>query len=87
MLQQTQVDTVIPYYHRFLEKFSTVGELAEASLQEVLKAWEGLGYYARARRLPEAAQAIRAAGGFPRAAAANTPITAPASGSPISCST
>jgi len=58
MLQQTQVDTVIPYYHRFLEKFSTVGELAEASLQEVLKAWENMGYYGRARNLHAAAKEI-----------------------------
>jgi len=58
MLQQTQVDTVIPYYHRFLSRFPTVESLAEASLQEVLKAWENMGYYARARHLHAAAREI-----------------------------
>lgn len=51
MLQQTQVDTVIPYFQNFMEKFPTVYHLAEAEEQEVLKAWEGLGYYSRARNL------------------------------------
>ncbi len=55
MLQQTQVATVIPYYQRFLERFPTVAVLAAASLPEVLKMWEGLGYYARARNLHRAA--------------------------------
>lgn len=54
MLQQTQVKTVIPYYERFLSRFPTPGALAEADLQEVLKEWEGLGYYARARNLHRA---------------------------------
>ena len=58
MLQQTQVDTVIPYYHRFLSRFPTVESLAEAPLQEVLKAWENMGYYARARHLHSAAREI-----------------------------
>ena len=58
MLQQTQVDTVIPYYHRFLDRFPTVADLAKASQDDVLKAWEGLGYYARARNLHKAAHAI-----------------------------
>ncbi|MDA0709743.1 MAG: A/G-specific adenine glycosylase [bacterium] len=58
MLQQTQVDTVIPYYHRFLELFPTVHDLAGANQDRVLKAWEGLGYYARARNLHRAAKAI-----------------------------
>lgn len=58
MLQQTQVDTVIPYYHRFLRQFPTVEVLAEASLDEVLKVWEGLGYYARARNLHAAAEEV-----------------------------
>jgi A/G-specific adenine glycosylase len=58
MLQQTQVDTVIPFYHRFLSRFPTVESLAEASLQEVLKAWENMGYYARARHLHMAAREI-----------------------------
>ncbi len=58
MLQQTQVKTVIPYYERFLTAFPTLTALAEADLQEVLKQWEGLGYYARARNLYRAAQEI-----------------------------
>ncbi|MEO1298007.1 MAG: A/G-specific adenine glycosylase, partial [Cyanobacteria bacterium J06636_16] len=58
MLQQTQVKTVIPYYERWLQQFPTVVELAIADQQMVLKAWEGLGYYARARNLHRAAQAI-----------------------------
>ncbi|MEM8544108.1 MAG: A/G-specific adenine glycosylase [Cyanobacteria bacterium P01_H01_bin.119] len=58
MLQQTQVKTVIPYYERWLAQFPTVESLAAASQQSVLKAWEGLGYYARARNLHRAAQAI-----------------------------
>jgi len=58
MLQQTQVATVIPYYHRFLKSFPTVRHLARADLSRVLKAWEGLGYYSRARNLHRAAQAI-----------------------------
>lgn len=58
MLQQTQVKTVIPYYQRWLEQFPTIPVLAAADQQEVLKAWEGLGYYARARNLHRAAQAI-----------------------------
>ncbi len=55
MLQQTQVATVIPYYRRFLERFPTLADLAAAPLEDVLKAWEGLGYYARARHLHRAA--------------------------------
>ena len=58
MLQQTQVDTVIPYYHRFLKRFPTIEALAKASLQEVLKAWENMGYYARARHLHAAAREV-----------------------------
>jgi A/G-specific adenine glycosylase len=56
MLQQTQVKTVIPYFHRWLIEFPTLISLANASQQQVLKAWEGLGYYARARNLHQAAQ-------------------------------
>lgn len=55
MLQQTQVKTVIPYYDNFLKLFPTTKHLAAADLQEVLKAWEGMGYYARARNLHKAA--------------------------------
>lgn len=51
MLQQTRVDTVIPYYNRFIERFPTAETLAYASEQELLKMWEGLGYYSRARNL------------------------------------
>jgi len=58
MLQQTQVKTVLPYYERWLAQFPTVEALAAADLQTVLKAWEGLGYYARARNLYRAAQRI-----------------------------
>ncbi len=58
MLQQTQVDTVIPYYHRFLKDFPDVQALARAPQEEVLKAWENLGYYSRARNLHAAAKMI-----------------------------
>jgi A/G-specific adenine glycosylase len=58
MLQQTQVDTVIPYYHRFLENFPDVETLAKAPLEDVLKAWENLGYYSRARHLHDAAKIV-----------------------------
>jgi len=58
MLQQTQVNTVIPYYHRFIERFPEVAGLARARLQAVLKCWEGLGYYARARNLHKAAAVV-----------------------------
>ena len=68
MLQQTQVKTVLPYYDRWLQRFPTVTALAQADQQTVLKAWEGLGYYARARNLHRAAQAIVANrdGQFPK---------------------
>jgi len=55
MLQQTQVNTVLPYYRRFLQRFANLERLARADLQDVLKVWEGLGYYARARNLHRAA--------------------------------
>lgn len=58
MLQQTQVATVLPYYRRFLRAFPTIKTLAAATVEEVLKLWEGLGYYARARHLHQAAQII-----------------------------
>ena len=58
MLQQTQVATVLPYYHGFLKRFPNLQKLARANLQEVLKAWEGLGYYARARNLHQAAGVV-----------------------------
>lgn len=58
MLQQTQVQTVIPYYQNFLAKFPTVDDLAAATETDLLNAWSGLGYYSRARNLQKAAQQI-----------------------------
>ena len=58
MLQQTRVETVIPYYERFVKIFPTVRSLARSPLSRVLQVWAGLGYYARARHLHEAARAI-----------------------------
>lgn len=58
MLQQTRVDTVIPYYERFLDWFPTVADLAQAPEERLLKAWEGLGYYSRVRNMQKAAQQI-----------------------------
>jgi len=58
MLQQTRVETVIPYYHRFLERFPEVHSLADADLEDVLGLWAGLGYYSRARNLHRAAQTV-----------------------------
>ena len=55
MLQQTRVDTVIPYYERFLATFPTVKDLAEAPEDVLLKCWEGLGYYSRVRNMQKAA--------------------------------
>ncbi|MBO4528222.1 MAG: A/G-specific adenine glycosylase [Victivallales bacterium] len=63
MLQQTQVVTVIPYFHRFMHAFPTVGDLAAAPEEQILKLWEGLGYYSRARHLHACAKAIVALGG------------------------
>lgn len=64
MLQQTQVATVIPYFKRFLERFPTLAALARADEQEVLRLWQGLGYYSRARNLQAAArQVVRDHGG------------------------
>lgn len=58
MLHQTQVATALPFYQRFLARFPTVGQLAAATLDQVLKAWEGMGYYARARNLHAAARRV-----------------------------
>lgn len=58
MLQQTQVQTVIPYFDRFVERFPTLESLASASQDDVLSHWTGLGYYARARNLHKAAQRV-----------------------------
>ena len=60
MLQQTRVETVIPYYRRFLERFPDVHALASADLEDVLGLWAGLGYYSRARNLHRAAQRVAA---------------------------
>ncbi|NJD18234.1 MAG: A/G-specific adenine glycosylase [Gemmatimonadetes bacterium] len=59
MLQQTRVETVIPYYRRWLERFTDVEALARAGLDEVLLTWQGLGYYHRARALHSGARAVR----------------------------
>ena len=68
MLQQTQVQTVIPYFERFMARFPDVVTLADAAQDDVLQQWSGLGYYARARNLHRAAQFVRDnfAGVFPR---------------------
>ena len=70
MLQQTRVETVIPYYRRFLKKFPTLRALSRAKPQSVLKAWEGLGYYSRALNLHRAAVKIQkeSGGRLPRSA-------------------
>jgi A/G-specific adenine glycosylase len=71
MLQQTRVPTVLPYYERFLRRFPTVESLARARLDTILKLWEGLGYYSRARNLHQAAKEVvkRFDGQFPQTAA------------------
>lgn len=58
MLQQTQVATVIPYFERWMERFPSIKSLSEATVEEVIKEWEGLGYYSRARNLHEGAQHV-----------------------------
>lgn len=58
MLQQTRIEAVIPYYERFLSEFPTVASLAEASDERLMKLWQGLGYYSRARNLKKAAQCV-----------------------------
>ncbi|MDB4993664.1 MAG: A/G-specific adenine glycosylase [Myxococcaceae bacterium] len=63
MLQQTRVDTVVPYYERFLATYPTVLALAEAPLEEVLARWSGLGYYRRARALHAGARQIAGGAG------------------------
>lgn len=68
MLQQTQVTTVIPYYERFIDRFPSVFDLANADIDDVLHLWTGLGYYARARNLHKAAKivAFELDGEFPK---------------------
>lgn len=63
MLQQTQVNTVIPYYNRFLERFPDMAALAGAEEEDVLKLWEGLGYYRRARLLMQGVREVQASYG------------------------
>src|SRR3954469_25936853 len=58
MLQQTRVETVVPYYQRFLDRFPTARALADAPIESVLGAWAGLGYYRRARMLHAGARAV-----------------------------
>jgi A/G-specific adenine glycosylase len=65
MLQQTRVETVVPYYDRFLARFPTAQALAEASEDDVLASWSGLGYYRRARLLHAGARAVAARGAVP----------------------
>lgn len=69
MLQQTRVETVIPYFEKWMARFPTVKALAQASEQDVLNSWEGLGYYSRARNLHKAAQIVaeKFNGDLPRA--------------------
>ena len=66
ILQQTRIEQGLPYWERFMQRFPTVNALAEASEDEVLRLWQGLGYYSRARNLHEAARQVVAQGGFPQ---------------------
>lgn len=70
MLQQTRVETAAPYFHRWMERFPTVHSLAKADEEDVLRSWEGLGYYSRARNLHRAARLVRErhGGALPRSA-------------------
>ena len=68
MLQQTRVEAVIPYYERFLAALPTVEALAAADEAQLLKLWEGLGYYSRVRNMQKAARSIVETGGFPKTA-------------------
>ena len=65
ILQQTRIAQGMEYYLQFVSKWPTVERLAEATEDEVMKAWQGLGYYSRARHLHETAKAVTALGGFP----------------------
>ena len=56
MLQQTKVDTVIPYYNAWMKKFPNIESVSEASEESILKSWEGLGYYSRSRNFHKAAK-------------------------------
>ena len=70
MLQQTTVAAVVPYFERFIDRFPTVQDLAAAEQEDVLRQWEGLGYYSRARNLHKAANVITSEmdGQFPESA-------------------
>ena len=65
ILQQTRIDQGLPYWERFMQRWPTVDALAAASEDEVLREWQGLGYYSRARNLHAAAKQVSALGGFP----------------------
>lgn len=65
MLQQTRVEAVKPYFQRFIQELPDVAALAAAPEERIIKLWEGLGYYSRARNLQKAAREITALGGFP----------------------
>lgn len=65
ILQQTRIEQGLPYWERFMQRWPSVGDLATASEDDVLREWQGLGYYSRARHLHAAAQQITAQGGFP----------------------
>ena len=68
MLQQTRVEAVIPYYRRFMQALPDVRALADAPEEQLLKLWEGLGYYSRVRNMQAAAGQIVKRGGFPQTA-------------------
>ncbi len=70
MLQQTRVAAAVPYFHEFLARWPTVEDLAQAKEEEVIDAWAGLGYYARARALHQTARIVAKGSGFPRNAQA-----------------
>ena len=65
ILQQTRIEQGLPYWQRFMQRWPTVEALAQATEDEVLREWQGLGYYSRARNLHTAAQQVVAMGGFP----------------------
>jgi len=66
MLQQTRVETVVPYFENFVSRWPTLKQFATANIEDVLQAWSGLGYYSRARRLHQAAQICVQSGGVPQ---------------------
>ncbi len=80
MLQQTQASVVVDYFHRWMQRFPTLERLATAPLEEVIKVWEGLGYYSRARHLHQAAQYLIAHHGGEIPATYETLITLPGLG-------